>query len=93
MYVNPDKNKAVFYWWKTEQFCNQHLPRVKMAGLNPDKVYTIREINRIDNTPLVFEGKKFTGKFLMENGLEIPYEHNVDWHKRTDYSSRILVLE
>ena len=37
MYVNPDKNKAVFYWWKTEQFCNQHLPRVKMAGLNPDK--------------------------------------------------------
>lgn len=33
MYVSPEKNKAVFYWWKLEQFCNQHLPRVKMGWL------------------------------------------------------------
>ena len=37
MYKTPEKDKAVFYWWKTEQFVNQHLHRGKMAGLNPDK--------------------------------------------------------
>ncbi len=93
MYVAGDKSKAVFYWWKTETFCNQHLPRVKMAGLDPDRIYTVREINRIDNTPLSFEGRKFSGRYLMENGLEIPYEHNLDWHLRLPYASRVLVLE
>lgn len=92
MYVSPEKEKAVFYWWKTEHFCNQHLPRVKMAGLCPDKLYRIHELNRIDNQPLDFEGKVFSGAYLMANGLEIPYNHRVDYHKQSDYSSRILCL-
>ena len=57
MYTSPEKDKAAFYWWKTETFVNQHIPRVKMAGLNPEKRYRIHELNRIDNTPLAFEGK------------------------------------
>jgi len=93
MYVSSEKDKAVFYWWKTEHFVNQHLPRVKMAGLCPDKVYKIHELNRIDNTPLDFEGKTFSGAYLMANGLEIPYNHRVDYHKQNDYSSRVLYLE
>ena len=24
MYVTDAKDKTVFYWWKTESFCNQH---------------------------------------------------------------------
>ena len=40
-YVAPEKDKAAFYWWKTEDFCNQHLPRVKMAGLCADKQYKV----------------------------------------------------
>ncbi len=92
MYVNPDKNDAVFYWWKTETFMNQQLPRVVMAGLDPDKTYTVHELNRIDNEPLSFEGKSFTGRYLMSNGLEIPLTHKVDYHKNTDYASRILRL-
>lgn len=93
MYVSPEKEKAVFYWWKTEQFCNQHLPRVKMAGLSSSKLYMVHELNRIDNTPLNFEDKVFSGAYLMANGLEIPYNHIVDYHKQNDYSSRILYLE
>lgn len=93
MYVSEAKDKAVFYWWKTEHFVNQHLPRVTMAGLQPDKPYRIRELNRIDNEPLAFEGKVFTGAYLMEQGLEIPYNHRVDYHKQNDYSSRVLYLE
>ncbi len=92
MYVNPEKDDAVFFWWKTDPSYGQKMPRVRMAGLNPDKLYTVTELNRIDNNPLPFEGKQFTGKFLMESGLEIPISHDVDWHKRMDYSSRVLRL-
>ena len=93
MYTSPEKDKAVFYWWKTETFVNQHLPRVKMAGLSAGKIYRVHELNRIDNKPLEFEGKTFSGSFLMNNGLEIPYTHNVDYHKLNDYASRVLYLE
>ncbi len=92
MYVAPDKNDAVYYWWKTEQFVNQQLPCVKMAGLDPDKTYVVTELNRVDNEPLPYEGKAFTGRFLMSNGLEMPLSHNVDWNKRNDYASRVLRL-
>ena len=93
MYIDDAKDKAVFYWWKTETFVNQHLPRVKMAGLDPTKRYRVRELNRIDKTPLKFEGKSFSGEYLMANGLEIPYTHDLDWGKQIDYSSRVLYLE
>lgn len=92
MYTSPEKDKAVFYWWKMETFYNQHLPRVRMAGLDPAKMYRVKELNRIDNEPLPFEGKAYSGKFLMENGLEIPYTHKVDYHKLNDYASRVLYL-
>ena len=92
MYVAPEKDQAVFYWWKTETFYDDHLPRVKMAGLDPDKMYKVTELNRIDNVPLKYEGMSFSGKFLMENGLEIPLKHIVDYHKQDDWSSRVLRL-
>lgn len=92
MYVDDAKSKAVFYWWKTETFVNQHLPRIKMAGLDANKMYKVQELNRIDNQPLSFEGKRFSGAYLMEQGLEIPYTHHVDYHKNTAWASRVLYL-
>ena len=71
---------------------NQQLPRIPLAGLDPEKKYKITELNRIDNKPLTFENKEFTGKFLMENGLDIPLTYNVDYNKNTDFSSRVLRL-
>ena len=93
MYVNDTKDKAVFYWWKTRAFYNDIIPLVTMDGLDAQKTYTIRELNRIDTKPLPFEGKSYTGKFLMDNGLEIPYEHTLPKEEQTDWSSRILLLE
>lgn len=92
MYVDDNKDKAVFYWWKTETFINQRIPRVTMAGLDKNKLYTVKELNRIDNQPLSFEGKQFTGEYLMKNGLEIPYSHIVDYNKLTAWSSRVIYL-
>ena len=93
MYVTEQKDKAVFYWWKTEQFQNEHLPRIKMAGLDPTATYRVHELNRIDLQPLSCEGKTFTGAFLMSHGLEMPYTHNVEWGKKNNWSSRVLLLE
>ncbi len=92
MYVSDQKDKAVFYWWKTESFQNEHLPRVRMAGLDANKRYKVRELNRIDDEPLYCEGKSYSGRFLMEQGLEMPYRNNVEWSKRNDWSSRVLYL-
>ena len=93
MYVSENKDKAVFFWWKTESFQNEHLPRVKMAGLQPDRLYKVHELNRIDLKPLDCEGKSYSGEYLMSHGLEIPYRNEVEWGKKNDWSSRVLLLE
>ncbi len=93
MYVDTDRNKAAFFWWKTESFRNQQLPRVIMAGLDPDKLYTVHELNYTDTKPLKYEGKTFSGAYLMSNGLEIPLSHSTEPEDRTEYASRVLYLE
>ena len=93
MYVSEAKDKAVFYWWKIANFYNVHLPLVKMAGLDANKMYKVRELDVIDNKPLDCEGKSYSGKYLMEHGLEMSYTNEVDWGKKTDWSSRVLYLE
>ena len=92
MYVTEQKDRAVFYWWKTESFQNEHLPRVRMAGLDPHRMYTIHELDRIDLNPLSFEGKSFSGEYLMNHGLELPYRHDVDWGKKNEWASRVLEI-
>ena len=93
MYVSEAKDKAVFYWWKLANFYNVHLPRVKMAGLDANRIYKVRELNAIDLKPLYCEGKTYTGKYLMDHGLEMPYTNEVEWGKKTDWSSRVIYLE
>jgi len=93
MYVSEQKDRAVFFWWKTEQFQNEHLPRVKMAGLDANRMYKVHELNRIDQKALDCEGRSFSGAYLMNHGLEMPYTHDVDWGKKTNWSSRVLELE
>ena len=93
MYVNEAKTKSVFFWWKTESFQNEHLPRVKMAGLDANKMYKVHELNSIDVKPMDIEGKIFSGEYLMNNGLEIPRSNNPEWNMRSDWSSRVLSLE
>ena len=88
MYCTQDKSEAVFYWWRIDNMYDTHLPRVKMAGLDPDKKYTVYELDKAGR-PLSFEGKSFSGQFLMSNGLEIPGGFSRDM---MGYSSRVLHL-
>lgn len=93
MYVDEAKDNAVFYWYKTKYFRNEVLPRITFDGLDPNKNYKITELNRVDNKPLSFEGKSYSGAFLMSNGLEIPLMHDIAKEKKTDWSSRVLRLQ
>ncbi|MBR4826429.1 MAG: alpha-galactosidase [Bacteroidales bacterium] len=93
MYTTPERDKAVAYWWKIRNFHDEHLPRLRCNGLDPEKQYRVTELNRIDLQPLSYEGKVFSGRFLMESGLEIPLTNECEHHKKTDWSSRVLLLE
>ena len=93
MYVSENKDKAVAYWWKIANFYDEHFPCLRFAGLDPERSYRVTELNRLDISPLAYEGKSFTGRFLMESGLEIPATNNVEWSLKSDWSSRVLLLE
>jgi len=95
MYCSEKKDEAVFFWWKTEHMYDQHLQRVRMAGLDPSRMYKVTELNRLSDYVLPFEGKSFSGAFLMENGLEIPYypEPYGEQVRMQGYSSRVLRLQ
>lgn len=84
MYVTADKSHAVFYAYKLKQFTGQPVPRFYMNGLNPDKKYKLHEINKTDDAMKNFEDKTFTGRVLMQAGLELPLQ--------TELSSRVIEL-
>ena len=64
-----------------------------MAGLDASRNYKVRELNRIDVKPLDCEGKSFSGAYLMDHGLEMPYRNETEWRLKSDWSSRVLYLE
>ena len=86
MYVDDQRQKAVFFVYKIENYINQPVPRFRMAGLDPDRVYTLSERNvRIGQKPCTLDGKKFSGRFLMDVGIEVPL--------REEYASRVFELK
>ena len=93
MYTSEKLDKAVVYWWRTRNFYDDHLPRLRLSGLDPDRNYKVTELDRLDLKPLRYEGKSFSGRFLMESGLEIPATNDVKPSLRSDWSSRVLLLE
>lgn len=87
MYVTPEKEEAVFYVYKTAHFINSIIPVVKMAGLDPDKKYMVKDLTPVDeNKPCALDGKVFSGKVLMEEGLAMRTL------LKTEYSSVALRL-
>lgn len=84
LYATPSKDRAVFFAFKTMHNTNQILPRFKMAGLDAEKKYQVKELNPLNDKPITLDGKTFTGAMLMSEGIELPLA--------TEYSSRVLEL-
>ena len=86
MYVDDPKDQAVLFVYKIVNYCDQPLPRLRLAGLNPAKTYTLHERNiRVNQKACSLDGKQFTGRFLMDVGIEIPL-----WE---DYASRVFEIK
>lgn len=77
MFVSENKSEAVFFAYKFEEYKNMFEPRFHFAGLDPDATYVLSEINRNGGKTAKWEGTKFTGKFLMESGIELNLEEVV----------------
>lgn len=84
MYVSPDKQKAVVYAYKTCHLVGHPVPRVMLRGLDPDKNYRLHEINKTDKAMDYIDGKAFSGKVLMNSGLNMSLGH--------EYASRMFEL-
>ena len=85
MYTDDAKGKAVFFAYKMDNFVNQVIPRVCLRGLDPSKNYRVRELNvKTGNRPCFLDGKTFSGRLLMNTGIELPLGG--------DYASCVLEL-
>lgn len=83
MFVNDDKSEAIFFAFKMENFINMMTPRFRFAGLDPDAEYQLVELCR-DGKAEHWEGGRFTGKFLMDSGIEISFA------SKAAHSSRVI---
>ena len=70
MFVTEDKQEAVFFTYKFEQYVDMFRPRFYFEGLDADAIYELKEINREGATDH-WEGARLTGRFLMQQGIEI----------------------
>ena len=86
MYTNDSRSQAVLFVYKIDNYVDQPLPRLRLAGLDAQKTYTLTEKNvRVGEKPCSLSGKQFTGRFLMDVGIEVPL-----WE---DYASRVFELK
>jgi alpha-galactosidase len=85
MYVNEDQSQAVVFAYKVDNYYSMPIPRIRLKGLDANATYTVKERDvKAWQKPCELDGRTFTGRFLMEVGLEIP----LNW----DYASRVLEI-
>ncbi len=79
MYVDEQKQNAVYFAYYVEKMAREKLPPFKLKGLDPNKRYRITEINKFDDkTHFKGDGEIYTGEFLMETGIKIDFAKEYD---------------
>lgn len=72
-YVSKDKSHAVVFAYNLHPRYKEPSQKVCFEGLNPDRAYKVEEINLMPGTQSAFSfnGKTFSGDYLMKVGLPI----------------------
>ncbi len=76
-YVSKDKSQAVLFAYDIYPLHGDIFGKVKLQGLDPDRVYTVEEINLMPGkkSTLKENGKSYSGDYLMKVGLDAFTEH------------------
>ena len=70
MYASKDKKRAVVYGYCINYRGRGLTPKFKLRGLDPNKKYILKEINKINNKSNFWgEGQVFSGEYLMNEGI------------------------
>ena len=86
-YVTKDKTGGVVFTYNLSPRYKEIMRPVKLRGLDPDRMYTVTEINLMpgDKSKFRQNGKTFSGDYLMKAGLDLlEYRHN---------SSRVIEIK
>lgn len=73
-YVSKNKSHAVLFAYNLHpRYKEPRLLKVRMQGLDPQRQYTVEEINLMPGTQSTFDfnGKRFSGDYLMKVGLDV----------------------
>lgn len=68
-YISPDKSLGVAFFYQT---ADGNVPNVKFTGLDPEKQYTLTELNVWAGETPKFPTATYTGQQLMDKGLSNP---------------------
>jgi alpha-galactosidase len=73
MYVGERAAKAVLFAFDIHPRYAGPTPAIRLAGLQPDKLYELREINLPPDTgsPLRCHGRRYSGDYLMKVGIPV----------------------
>jgi len=87
MYVDSTQKRALLFNYQLQKGNGGDFTKVYLRGLKPTSKYKLTEINKANYSRFTdLEGKVFTGKYLMEQGLTISM-----WN--VDESNMILITE
>lgn len=86
-YVSKDRQRAVLFAYDLHPRYKEPLMKVRLQGLEPGKVYTVRETNLMPGAKsgLECDGKQYSGDYLMKVGLDVLTAN--------EGSSRVLVMD
>nr|WP_234461945.1 GH36 C-terminal domain-containing protein [Pedobacter segetis] len=78
MYVDEQKQNAVYFAYYLENSVREKFPAFKFKGLDPDKKYKVVEINKDGKTHFTGENKTYNGSYLMEVGVNLNFNDEYD---------------
>lgn len=86
-YVSKDRQRAVLFVYDLHPRYAEPLMKVKLRGLDAQKIYTISETNLMPGAQsgLACNGKQYSGDYLMKVGLDVLSSR--------EGSSRVILLE
>jgi alpha-galactosidase len=71
-YVSQNKDQALLMVYSHSFHRRNERCFVKMKGLNPNAIYYVKEINMVNNKPLIsFDNQSISGEVLMNRGIWI----------------------